>query len=116
MKRADLIRHLESYKGFLLSEGRKHSLYRNSVNAHLFQIKLRRVQRSFVHCLFAHSNPLVLKICPFFILREDTLPESFSKERTLSEVVTRFELCASLESIRKQSALIRGRVLVEILY
>ena len=32
MKRADLIRHLESHKCFFVREGSKHTLYRNSVN------------------------------------------------------------------------------------
>ena len=32
MKRADLIRHIESHKCFLVREGGSHTVYRNSAN------------------------------------------------------------------------------------
>jgi mRNA interferase HicA len=38
MKRADLIRHLESHRCFFIREGSKHTVYRNSANGSISTI------------------------------------------------------------------------------
>ncbi|HSL54784.1 MAG TPA: type II toxin-antitoxin system HicA family toxin [Pyrinomonadaceae bacterium] len=53
MKRADLIRHLESHRSFFIREGSKHTVYRNSTTGAATTIPRHREIK----------NQLARKIC-----------------------------------------------------